>query len=78
MLGTVSFYNRKRGWGFVLPDDTSQCDAFLHVNNLPQNHRFLNEGDRISYDPGEIRKGRPQARNIKIIEEANPSTAVRP
>ena len=68
MLGTVSFYNRKRGWGFAIPDDLSS-DLFLHASQLPIKHRYLNEGDRISFEVGEER-GKPIARNIQIIEEA--------
>ena len=76
MTGVVSFYNRQRGWGFAIPDDKSS-DLFLHASNLPFNHRYLTEGDRISFEIGESR-GKPLAINIQIIEEANPSTAVRP
>jgi cold shock CspA family protein len=75
MIGTVSFYNRLRGWGFVIPDDRSQSDAFIHVKNLPPDHRYLNEGDRISYEPGAMCKGRPEARKIEIIEVAAVPTA---
>lgn len=68
MLGIVSFFNRKRGWGFAIPDDNSS-DLFLHASNLPERHRYLTEGDRISFDVGE-RNGRPLAVNIQIIKEA--------
>lgn len=68
MLGVVSFYNRQRGWGFAIPDDNSS-DLFLHASNLPEKHRYLTEGDRISFEIGE-RNGRPLALNIQIIKEA--------
>jgi len=71
MLGTVSFYNRARGWGFCVPDDRTQPDAFVHVKHLPLDHRFLNEGDRISFEPGSVCKGRPEALKIQIIDEAS-------
>lgn len=74
MLGVVSFYNRKRGWGFAVPCDNSS-DLFLHASNLPEKHRYLTEGDRISFEVGE-RNGRPLAVNIQIIEEAAPSSTV--
>jgi CspA family cold shock protein len=76
MLGVVSFYNRKRGWGFAIPDDNSS-DLFLHASNLPENHRYLTEGDRISFQVGE-RNGRPLAVNIQIIKEAAVSSEARP
>lgn len=78
MLGTVSFFKRSRGWGFAIPDDRTQPDVFVHVKNLPPDHRYLNEGDRISYEPGAMSKGRPEALKIQIIaESAAPSTEVR-
>jgi cold shock CspA family protein len=78
MLGTVSFYKRSRGWGFAIPDDRTQSDVFVHAKNLPLDHRYLNEGDRISFEPGPVSQGRPEALNIQIIEEsAAPSVEVR-
>ena len=68
MLGTVSFYNRLKGWGFCVPDDLSP-DLFIHVSNLPSNHKYLNDGDRIEFQIGESR-GKPLAVNIQIIEES--------
>jgi len=65
--GTVLSYCRKRGWGFALPDDGTN-DVFLHRSNLPQERKYLNEGDRISYDLGE-RNGRPLALNISLVAE---------
>ncbi len=68
MTGTISFYNRFKGWGFCVPDVTGP-DFFIHVSSLPANHKFLNEGDRISFDVGEAR-GKPLATNIQIITES--------
>jgi cold shock protein len=72
MLGVVSFYNRKRGWGFAIPDDGGS-DLFLHASQLPFRRRYLNEGDRISFEVGE-RNGRPLAINIQIIEDSATSS----
>jgi len=74
MTGIVSFYNRLRGFGFAIPDDRSQSDVFIHVKSLPSNHRYLNEGDKISYEIGAVSKGRPEALKIQIIEEAATSS----
>jgi cold shock protein len=71
--GTVLSYSRTRGWGFALPDDGSN-DVFLHRSNLPNERKFLNEGDRISYEPGE-RNGRPIALEIRCIAPALVSVA---
>jgi helicase MOV-10 len=69
MLGTISFYNRFRGWGFAVPDGSGP-DFFVHASNLPANHKYLNLGDRISFEVGEAR-GKPLAIKIQIIEEAS-------
>lgn len=77
MIATVLSYCRKRGWGFALPDDGTN-DVFIHRSNLPQERKYLNEGDRISYESGE-RNGRPLALNIQVIAPADaPSEATAP
>jgi cold shock protein len=66
MTGTVSFYNRQRGWGFIIPDDLSSPDMFLHARNLPDSHKYANQGDRVSYDVGPSDRGsRPLAINAR-------------
>ncbi len=69
MTGNVSFYNRLAGWGFAVPDDTTQPDAFIHAKNLPTAHRFVNVGDKISYEPCGMSQGRTLALKIQIIQE---------
>lgn len=69
MLGTVSFFNRFKGWGFCVPDGIGP-DFFIHVSSLPENHKYLNTGDRILFEVGEAR-GKPLAIKIQIIEEAS-------
>jgi cold shock CspA family protein len=64
--GVVSFYNRLKGWGFVVPDCQTEPDAFVHVTNLPPNRKFTFVGERIAYDLGD-RDGKPIALNIRII-----------
>ena len=68
--GTCVFFNRKRGWGFATPDDGTN-DVFVHVSELPAEHRYLNEGDRISFEIGE-RNGRPLALSIRLLETGTP------
>jgi CspA family cold shock protein len=66
MTGTVAFYNRAKGFGFVTPDDLGN-DAFLHISNLPLDHRYATEGDRVSFEPG-TRNGRPLALKIQFLD----------
>jgi cold shock CspA family protein len=75
MIATVSFYNRARGWGFAVPADLS-ADVYLHCSQMPNERRYVNEGDVIEYDPG-IRNDRPIALNVRLIEATPVSSEVR-
>jgi CspA family cold shock protein len=52
--GTVKFFNESKGFGFITPDDGGK-DVFVHANGL--NVEYLNDGDKVSYDVEEGRKG---------------------
>lgn len=61
--GTVKFFNDGKGFGFITPDDGGK-DVFVHVNGL--NGRTITEGDKVSYDTEEGRKGL-NAVNVTVI-----------
>ncbi len=52
--GTVKFFNDSKGYGFITPDDGSK-DIFVHIKGL--NGISIAEGDAVSYDVEEGRKG---------------------
>jgi len=52
--GTVKFFNEGKGFGFITPDDGGK-DVFVHINGL--NGIRIHEGDKVSYDVEEGRKG---------------------
>jgi cold shock protein len=60
--GTVKFFNESKGFGFITPDNGGK-DIFVHVNGLIDE---IAEGDHVSYDVEEGRKG-PNAVNVKVI-----------
>lgn len=60
--GTVKFFNDAKGFGFITPDDGGK-DVFVHANGLIDEIR---EGDKVSYDTEEGRKG-PNAIEVKVI-----------
>ena len=64
MIGTVKFFNESKGFGFITNEDTGR-DIFVHISNL--NGLVLNEGDRVSYEEVEGRKGMVAAQ-VHIIE----------
>jgi cold shock CspA family protein len=66
MFGTCTFYDRRKAWGWILPDDTHLADFFVHVSALPKNHRFLNIRDRVEFNAGE-HNGKSCAIDVKIL-----------
>lgn len=52
--GTVKFFNGEKGFGFITPEDGGK-DVFVHANGL--NGISIDEGDQVSYDVEEGRKG---------------------
>lgn len=52
--GTVKFFNDDKGFGFIAPEDGGK-DVFVHANGL--NGTTLNEGDKVSFEVEEGRRG---------------------
>lgn len=52
--GVVKFFNESKGFGFITPNDGGK-DIFVHVSGL--NDSSVNEGDKVSYETEEGRKG---------------------
>ncbi len=59
--GTVKFFNKSKGFGFITPDDGGK-DVFVHQNGLTDE---ITEGDKVSYDVEESPKGL-NAINVKV------------
>ncbi len=48
--GSVVRFDRRRGYGFVQPDDGGE-DVFVHQNNINmEGFRFLEVGEKVSYE----------------------------
>ena len=61
--GTVKFFNDGKGFGFITPDDGGK-DVFVHANGL--DGISITEGDKVSYDVEEGKKGL-NAVNVSVI-----------
>ena len=64
--GTVKFYNEKKGFGFIEPEDGSK-DVFVHATALERaGISRLVEGQKVSFDTElDSRSGKTAVANIK-------------
>ena len=64
--GKVKWFDAKKGFGFITPDEGGK-DAFLHVSALQAaNIQSVNDGQAVSYELTEQR-GKQAASEIALI-----------
>lgn len=64
MNGTVKWFNREKGFGFITGEDGK--DVFVHFSQIKiDGYKTLEEGQEVTFDVAEGQKG-PQAENVTI------------
>ena len=56
LIGTVKWFDCRRGYGFVTVDDTNY---FMHYSsiNMPDRKKYLDTNDTVEFEPGKNEKG---------------------
>ncbi len=63
--GTVKWYNKDKGFGFVSPDEGGR-DIYIQTLNVETPDHNLADGQRVEYELNMGRKG-PEATKVKVI-----------
>ena len=72
MKGIVKWYNARKGYGFITPDDKSD-DVFVHATALKIcGLKKLYTGSEVSFETDQDDKGK-RVKSIKILKEAKPT-----
>ena len=67
--GTVKFFNKSKGFGFITPDDGG-ADVFVHITAIQSSGLpGLDDGQRVSFDTEPDRRGKgPKAVNLSLAD----------
>jgi CspA family cold shock protein len=68
MQGKVKWFNNSKGFGFIVPDGTTD-DVFAHFSQIQmEGYKTLTVGQEVEFDLTEGDKGK-QAQNIRSIKK---------
>jgi CspA family cold shock protein len=66
--GTVKWFNPTKGYGFIKPDD-SDNDVFVHISAVERaGLNTLQDGQKITYELAEDRRGRVSADSLVLAD----------
>jgi len=64
MNGTVKWFDAKKGFGFITPEDGGN-DVFVHFGDLAEGLKALEEGQKVTFEVGDTPRGR-KASNVRL------------
>ena len=75
ILGTVKWFDREKGFGFIRVDGTEQ-EVFVHYSQIDMpGFRVLDEGQRVELSIGVAERGE-QAEGVRpAVDDETPSAA---
>jgi CspA family cold shock protein len=65
MNGTVKWFNKDKGFGFITPDGGGR-DVYVHVSQVETPDNNLMDGQRVEFEVSTGRKG-PEATKVKAL-----------
>lgn len=66
MQGTVKFFDKKKGWGYIKADDGEEY--FFHYSQIQmEGHKSLDSGDIVSFEVSEDENNRIHAINVQPV-----------
>ena len=66
MNGVVKWFNKKKGYGFIEPEDGGK-DVFVHITAVEKSGiNVLNEGQKVSFET-ETSDGKISACDLKLL-----------
>ena len=68
MIGTVKWFNKTKGYGFIQTEDGGK-DAFVHISAVERaGLTDLAEGQKVEFESQPGRDGKSSAENLRLVE----------
>ena len=68
--GIIKFFNRKKGFGYIIEDDTNS-DLFVHITGFADKKANIKTGEKVIYIASENQNGRCATEVERLVELEN-------